>query len=286
MRYVFTASADASRTDKLRGRSPSFVELQASQDKTDVRTRSLYLPTMKGRLLNWPTCHMLWPLDTPRYKRRRYADLDFYLFFFFQHRPAVGALTNQRESARDALKTLSSLFVYSHTESVMGYTPPHRRRHFHPPTTSLPPLPDGAPLLLLLLPYFFLFIYLFIYLSLPLRLCGLPFLISSVKHDYYLLMPKLRGHSFCHPRRRIFPAQHPVAGTSLSPHVLLVLKPLPPLFEKYFSFSSPMAWRNPHRQTISDLSAFPKHLLRSPALLELPHWLLVNYANKVMFRNI
>lgn len=44
-----------------------------------------------------------------------------------------------------------------------------------------------------------------------------------------------------------------------------------------------MAWRNPHRQTISDLSAFPKHLLLSPALLELPHWLLVNYANKVMF---
>ena len=47
-----------------------------------------------------------------------------------------------------------------------------------------------------------------------------------------------------------------------------------------------MAWRNPHRQTISDLSAFPKHLLLSPALLELPHWLLVNYANKVMFEHI
>lgn len=77
-----------------------------------------------------------------------------------------------------------------------------------------------------------------------------------------------------------------MAGTSLSPHVLLVLKPLPPLFEKYFSFSSPMAWRNPHRQTISDLSAFPKHLLLSPALLELPHWLLVNYANKVIFEHI
>lgn len=77
-----------------------------------------------------------------------------------------------------------------------------------------------------------------------------------------------------------------MAGTSLSPHVLLVLKPLPPLFEKYFSFSSPMAWRNPHRQTISDLSAFPKHLLLSPALLELPHWLFVNYANKVIFEHI
>lgn len=47
-----------------------------------------------------------------------------------------------------------------------------------------------------------------------------------------------------------------------------------------------MAWRNPHRQTISDLSAFPKHLLLSAALLELPHWLLVNYANKVMFVHI
>lgn len=47
---------------------------------------------------------------------------------------------------------------------------------------------------------------LFIYLSILPQLCGLPFLISSVKHDYYLLMPKLRGHSFCHPRHCIFPA--------------------------------------------------------------------------------
>lgn len=96
---------------------------------------------------------------------------------------------------------LVSLFVYSHTELVMRaqaplfppptHPPPHYLLYLMGPLLFPPPL--SSPLL-------------FIYLSILPQRCGLPFLISSVKHDYYLLMPKLRGHSFCHPRRCIFPA--------------------------------------------------------------------------------
>lgn len=90
-------------------------------------------------------------------------------------------------------RSLHSLFTLTQSR-WWGPAPPLPPPN--PPTTSLPPLPDGPT------PRHFLFIYLSI---LP-RLCGFPFLISSVKHDYYLLMLKLRGHSFCHPRRCIFPA--------------------------------------------------------------------------------
>lgn len=110
------------------------------------------------------------------------------------------------------LVVISELFLPAHfTLCLLSHrvgdecpAPPLRR----PPTHHPPPhylLYLMGPLLFPpppLAPSLLLFIYLFI---LP-RLCGLPFLISSVKHDYYLLMLKLRGHSFCHPRRCIFPA--------------------------------------------------------------------------------
>lgn len=88
----------------------------------------------------------------------------------------------------------STLCLLSHRVSdEQPASPPPPRT---PPVTSLPPLPDGPTLP----PYI---IYIFIYFTPALRV---TILISSVKHDYYLLMPKLRGHSFCHPPRCIFPA--------------------------------------------------------------------------------